>query len=99
MKGATLAAEGLGMLNLVKEINNKTKHLIGGKIKTHFDNKKVIKSMLNETKKESKCAQEASTTVEAIKRETKKVKTSVEIEHNNDKPRKIKFLNKNQDRS
>ena len=51
MKGATLTAEGLGMLNLVKEVNNKTKHLIGGKIKTCFDNKKLIKSMLNETEK------------------------------------------------
>ena len=43
MKGATPEAKGLGMLNLVKEINNKTKHLTGEKIKTHSDNKKVTK--------------------------------------------------------
>ena len=38
-----LATERLGTLNLIKEINDKTKHLIGGKIKTYFDNKNVIK--------------------------------------------------------
>ena len=51
MKGPTPATEGLGMLNIVKEVNYKTNHLIGGKIKTCFDYKKVIKRMLNETKK------------------------------------------------
>ena len=51
VKGPTPAAEGIGMLNLVKEVNDKTKHLIGGKRKTHFDYKKVVKSMLNKTEK------------------------------------------------
>ena len=30
---ATPVAKGLGLLNLVKQINNKTKHLTGGKLK------------------------------------------------------------------
>ena len=72
VKGPTPAAEGLGMLNLVKEVNDKTNHLIGGKRKTYFDYKKFIKIMLNETEKLSACAQEASTTIEMTKRDTKK---------------------------
>ena len=72
MKGPTPATEGLGMLNIVKEVNDKTNHLIGGKIKTCFDYKKVIKRMLNETKKLGACAQEPGTTIEMTKRGTKK---------------------------
>ena len=47
VKSSILAAEGIGMLNLVKEINEKTKHVIGVKIKTHSDDEKVIKTVLN----------------------------------------------------
>ena len=59
--------ETLGMLNLVREINDKTKHLTRGKITTCSDNKNVINGVLNEIDKLSKCTQEASATVEAIK--------------------------------
>ena len=56
----------------------------------YFDNKKVIKSTLNETEKESKCMQETSAIVETMKRKIKKVTIDIEIEHSNDKPRKNK---------
>ena len=46
--------------------------------------------MLNETEKESAYTQEASATVEALKREMKKAIIDIEIEHSNDKPRKNK---------
>ena len=48
IKGATLAAKGISILKLVKEINNKTKHLTGEKIKTYSDDKQVINSVLTE---------------------------------------------------
>ena len=67
VKGAMPAVKGLGMLNLVKEVNNKTKHSTGEKTKTYLGSKKVIKSTLNENDEESKRAKEASATVEAAK--------------------------------
>ena len=46
----------------------------------YSDNKKVIKGVLNEIEKESKCTQEASATVEATKRETSKATIEIDIE-------------------
>ena len=51
--GTVLAVEGLGLLNLIKKINNKTKDMIGGEIIIYSDNKKVINSVLAEAMKES----------------------------------------------
>ena len=72
------------MLNVMKEVMDKINHMLGRKIKTCLDYKKVIKKMFNETKKFSACAQEPGTTIEMTKRDTKKVLMHIEIEHNND---------------
>jgi len=40
---AVPTAEGIGLLNLIKEINNQTKHMIEGKIIIYSDNKKSNK--------------------------------------------------------
>ena len=53
MNGVVSAAEGIGLLNLIKEINNQTNHMIGGEIIIYSDNKKVINGMLAEAMKES----------------------------------------------
>ena len=51
--GVVSMAEGLGLLNLIEEINNKTNHIIGGKIIIYSDNKKVINGVMAEAMKES----------------------------------------------
>ena len=47
------AAEGIGLLNLIKEINKQIKHIIDGEITIYFDNKKVIKELMVKETKES----------------------------------------------
>ena len=61
------------------------------------DNKKVIKGVLKEIDKESKCTQEASTTVEAMKKELSKATIEINIECSNNKPLTGKKINKSQD--
>ena len=72
-------------------MNNKTKHTTGGKIKMCSDNKKVINCVLNEIYKERKFTQGASETIEAVKREMSKATIEIDIEHSNNKLRKVKI--------
>ena len=83
---ATPEAEWLGLLNLVKETNNKTKRLTGGKIKTHSDKKKVINGVLNEINKERKYTQAARATIETVNREKSKATIEIYVEHSTNKP-------------
>ena len=53
MNDVVPTAEGIGLLNLIKEINNQTKHMIGGKIIIYSDNKKVINGVIAKATKES----------------------------------------------
>ena len=48
VNGAISEAWGLGLLNLVKETNNNTKHLTGREIKIYSDKKKVINACKSE---------------------------------------------------
>ena len=80
------AAEGLGLLNLIKEINQNIKHITEGKIIIHLDNKKIINGILLEEIKESQCTQEASATIFAIKWEIALSIIEISIEYSNNKP-------------
>ena len=86
VNGAIPEAEGLGLLNLVKEINKNKKYLARGDFVIYSDNKKATNSVLNEVDEERKCVQEASATIESAKRETDKSIIEVNIEHSNNKP-------------
>ena len=57
VNGTIPEAEGLGLLDLVKEINNNTKRLAGGDITIYSEDKKVINGVFNEIYKESKRTQ------------------------------------------
>ena len=64
-----------------------TKHLTRGEITIYSDNEKVINGVLNEIDKESKCTQEASATIEAVKREIGKATIEDNVKYSNKKPR------------
>jgi len=85
--GQTPVAEGIGVLNLVKDINNKTQHLASGEITVYTDMKKVVKEVYKNIKKESQCLQEASATILGIKKEINEAKITIKIEYSNAKVR------------
>ena len=51
--GQTPIAEGVGVLNLIKDINNKTKHIELGEIVVYIDIKKIVKEVTRKFEKES----------------------------------------------
>ena len=55
ISGQTPVAEGIGILNLISEINKKTSHLESGAITVYSDMKKIVKEVQNEIVKESQC--------------------------------------------
>lgn len=84
--GLIPAGEGIGLLELVKNVNKNTKHLNDGEITIYNDNKKLINEIHKEVMKESECTQEAGGVVEGIRREIKKANIVIKIEYANNKP-------------
>jgi len=80
------AAEGLGLYNLVKVINKKTKNIPQGEIVVYTDNKKIIKGVNTKIQKESQCVQEASATIEGIKEEISNSTITITVEYSKSKP-------------
>jgi len=85
ISGQTPVAEGVGILNLMCEINKKTSHLESGAITVYFDMKKIVNEVQNEIVKESQYVREASTTIMAIKKEIDKVTITVKLKYSNNK--------------
>ena len=85
--GQIPAGEGLGMLDLIKNISKNTKYLQTGGIVIYNDNKKLIKEIEKKVSKESDCTQEAEAVVERIRRELKISNIDITIEYANNKPR------------
>ena len=83
--GQIPAGEGLGMLDLIKNISKNTKYLQTGGIVIYNDNKKLIREIEKEVSKESDYTQEAGAVVEGIRRELKTSNIDVKIEYINDK--------------
>ena len=69
INGTIPAAEGLGLYNLIKEINSKTRHITGGEIIVYSDNKRIINEVIAPVEKESVFTKEAGATIAAIKEE------------------------------
>ena len=53
MNRSVPAAEGIRLLNSIKEIDKQTKHMTEGKITIYSNNKKVIKGVMVKETKES----------------------------------------------
>jgi len=77
----------LGLYNLIKEINSKTRHLTGGEITVYSDNKCIINEVMAPVEKESVFTKEAGATIAAIKEEITKSTIEIYIEYSNNKPR------------
>ena len=75
------------MLDLIKNININVNHASEGEIAMHADNKKLIREIEKEVKKESDCTQEAGAAVEGIRRETSCSPITIKIQCANNKPR------------
>ena len=80
MSGQTLVAEGIGVLNLIKEINSKTSHLQHNEIVIYSDMRKIVNESQIEITKESQCTRKASTTVKATKDKIRKAKITIKLE-------------------
>ena len=85
--GMIAAGEGIGLLDLIKNIVTNTKDLDSGEITIYNDNKKLIREIDKIVKKESDCTQEAGAIVEGIRHEIRQSKINIKIEYTNDKPR------------
>ena len=53
--GQIPTAEGLGVCNLIKEINHKCSHISRGNIIIYMDNKKILKGCANDIVKDNQC--------------------------------------------
>jgi len=81
VNGAIPAAEGLGLLNLIREINTKTKHISIGEIVIYCDNRKIIKGVVSEVYKESFFTHEASATISSIREVIQTATIEISIEY------------------
>ena len=75
------------MHNLIKVINQHTKHMNSGEILLCSDSKMILNGCSAIVNKESQCVQEASVTIAGIKNKLTKSKITITLEHSNDKPR------------
>ena len=80
------AGEGIGLLDLITNIVKNTKELDSGEVVIYNDNKKLIREINKEVKKESDYTQEAEAITEGIRCEIKKAQIDIKIEYANDKP-------------
>ena len=97
MSGQTLVAEGIGVLNLIKEINSKTSHLQHNEIVIYSDMRKIVNESQIEITKESQCTRKASTTVKATKDKIRKAKITIKLECSSTNIRADHAFKKNQD--
>jgi len=81
VNGAIPAAEGLGLLNLIREINTKTKEISTGEIVIYCDNRKIINGVVSEVCKESFFTQEASATISSIREAIQTATIEISIEY------------------
>ena len=82
-----LVAEGLGVLNLVKEIIMKISNITLGEIAVYANNKQIFNGINGKIRKESQCIVEASATIEVIKKEIANAIIKIRIEYSNGNPR------------
>ena len=86
-KGLIPSGKGVGLLELLKKITKATRGINQGEICIYNDNKKLLKEIDKEVKKESDCMQEAGAVVADIKREIKSASIVIKLEYANDKPK------------
>ena len=80
-------AEGVGILNLIKEINSKIHHVESGEIVVYSDMKIIINDVQRDRDKESQCIREGSATVLAIKQEIENSSVTISLEYSNTRVR------------
>jgi len=86
-EGLVPVGEAIGLLDLIKQIVQKTKSIPSGEIVVYSDNKYIIKKINNPAHKESDVTGDAGATITAIKEEINKATISILIEYANNKPR------------
>ena len=87
ISGQTPVAEGVRILNILREINKKTSHLELEDITVYSDMKKIINEVRYKIIKESQCVRETGATIIAIKKEIDNATITVELEYSNTKIR------------
>ena len=95
MSGQTPVIEGIGILNLIKEIKKKMSHLQCGKIIIYSNMKKIVNESQLEIVKESQCTREASATAKATKEEIGKATITIKLEYSSDKIRAHRAFQQN----
>jgi hypothetical protein len=86
-EGQTPKAEGIGVLNLIKEIHTKTAHINTESIVVYSDMKTIITEVRKEIVKESQCVREAGATITEIRKEIEQAKISISLEYSSTKTR------------
>ena len=66
--GQTPVAEGIGVLNLIKEIRAKTDHMSSGSIVVYSDMKTIVNEVRKEFVKDSQYVREAGATITKIRK-------------------------------
>ena len=84
------AAEGIGIVNLIKNIAKNTTYLNSGEIIVSADNKKIINGIASKRLREIQHDQEVGATIEGIKDVIKRAKIDTSLEYSNDKSRSNK---------
>ena len=82
----TPTGEAIGILDLIMNVKNNTKHLSQGGVVIFNDNKKIINDINRDKTKESQYTLEAGSIVERIRREIDNARISIEVKYSNDKP-------------
>ena len=80
-----LVGEGVGLLDLIKQVNKRTKDVENGKLITCSDNKHFIKKLHSKARKSSNCTREAGRIIEEIRREASTIKHDMCLEYSNDR--------------
>ena len=83
--GLMPSGEGVGILELIKQLVKNTASVDSGELIMFADNKYAVKGYYDEKNKESDCTREAGGIIEAIRREVKKLKYEVALQYSNTK--------------
>ena len=93
--GQTPVAEGIGVLNLIKEIRAKTDHMSSGSIVVYSDMKTIVNEVRKEIVKDSQYVREAGATITEIRKQIESAKISISLEYSSQKIRNEEDFEKN----